>query len=303
MNAEYYELEPKSNTFKTLSIQTTYKCQQTCANCYLGEMLNNDSIPDIDLVEFEKAIKALPKRTDIRFIGAEPTMNPNLVELIKITRKNGHRPSLLTNGLKLRREPYAQELKDAGLNLLGISMNGGLENDIYLDMDNGKYAKSKMIALENIFKVKMLPHINVILDPSNVHVVEPLIDYIVEMALKHNVKFSPTKFPVMIRLKSVGKMGFYKDTHTFNIHELKEIVTNLHGDDITFVDTIDGHLEKRSLTYNFPTKAGTMLGKITDWSIDDDGIPDSGSTRRGILTDKYKVAPFFEYYDKAQKEL
>jgi MoaA/NifB/PqqE/SkfB family radical SAM enzyme len=300
---QYYELDPSLNEFKTLSIQTTYKCQQTCANCYLGDMLNNDSIPNVDLVRFEEAIKALPKRTDIRFIGAEPTMNPNLVELIKITRRSGHRPSLLTNGLKLRREPYAQELKDAGLNLLGISMNGGLDNKVYMDFDNGRYAKSKMIALENIFKVKMLPHINVILDPSNVHVVGPLIDYIVEMALKHNIRFSPIKFPVMIRLKSVGKMGFYKDTHTFSIHELKKIVTDLHGDGIEFINTIDGHLEKRSLTYKFHTEAGVMLGKITDWTIDDEGIPDSGSTRRGILTDEYKVAPFFEYYDKAQKEL
>jgi|TARA_B110000902_G_scaffold38174_1_gene40472 uncharacterized radical SAM superfamily Fe-S cluster-containing enzyme len=266
-------------------------------------MLNNDSIPDIDLVRFEEAIKALPKRTDIRFIGAEPTMNTDLIKLIKIVRTSGHRPSLLTNGLKLRREPYAQELKDAGLNLLGISMNGGLEDKVYMDFDNGKYAKSKMIALENIFKVKMLPHINVILDPSNVHVVAPLIEYIVEMALKHNVKFSPTKFPVMIRLKSVGKMGFFKDTHTFTIHELKKIVTDLHGNGIEFIDTIDGHVEKRSLTYKFETAAGVMLGKITDWTVDDDGIPDSGSSRRGILTDDYKVAPFFEYYAKTQSKL
>ncbi len=301
--SDYYELEPSKSNFKTLSIQTTYKCQQTCSNCYLGEMLNNSSIPDVDIDKFEIALKALPKRTDIRFIGAEPTMNPNLIKLIKIARKSGHRPSLLTNGLKLRRLPYAQELKDAGLNLLGISMNGGLENDVYLDFDNGRYAKSKMIALDNIFKVKMLPHINVIVDPSNVHIIEPLINYIVETALKHNIKFSPTKFPVMIRLKSVGKMGFYKDTHTFDIHELKDIVTNLHGPGIEFIDTIDGHLEKRSLTYKFNTAAGIMLGKITDWSVDDDGIPDSGSTRRGILTDNYKVAPFFEYYAKTQEKL
>lgn len=299
----YYELPTSQNEFKTLSIQTTYKCQQACANCYLGKMLNNDSIPDVDLVRFEEAMKALPKRTDIRFIGAEPTMNADLVKLIKIVRTSGHRPSLLTNGLKLRREPYAQALKDAGLNLLGISMNGGLEDEVYMDFDNGKYAKSKMIALENIFKVKMLPHINVILDPSNVHVVAPLIEYIVEMALKHNVKFSPIKFPVMIRLKSVGKMGFFKDTHTFTIHELKKIVTDLHGDEIEFIDTIDGYIEKRSLNYKFQTAAGVMLGKITDWTVDDDGIPDSGSARRGILTDDYKVAPFFEYYAKAQSEL
>ena len=299
----YFEIDPSLNEFKTLSIQTTYKCQQHCSNCYLGEMLNNDSIPDVDYQRFESAIRSLPNRTDIRFIGAEPTMNPELPKLIQIVRKSGHRPSLLTNGLKLRRLPYAQELKDSGLNLLGISMNGGLDNDVYMDFDNGKYAKSKSIALENCFKVKLLPHINVILDPSNIHIVEPLIEYIVEMALKHNIKFSPIKFPVMIRLKSIGKMGYYKDSHTFSIQELKKIVTDMHGDDINFINTIDGHLEKRSLTYSFPTKAGIMLGKITDWTVDDDGVPDSGSTRRGILTDNYKVAPFFEYYVKQQSEM
>lgn len=299
----YYELDPSQNEFKTLSIQTTYQCQQTCANCYLGDMLNNDSIPDVDLVRFEAAIKRLPKRTDIRFIGAEPTMNDNLTKMIKIVRQSGHRPSLLTNGLKLRRDVYVKELKQAGLNLLGLSMNGGTSNELYQLFDNGKYAKSKMIALDNCFKYKMLPHINMIVDPSNVDEIKNLIGYIEEIALKNNIKFSPTKFPVMLRLKSIGKMGIYRDTYTYNIRELQDIVKGLHGDDVTFFDTIDGHLEKRSLTYKFNTCAGVMLGKITDWSVDDDGCPDSGSTRRGILTDDYKVAPFFEYYIKKQGEL
>ena len=300
---EYYELEPSANTFKTLSIQTTYQCQQTCANCYLGDMLNNDSIPDVDVVRFEQAIRQLPNRTDIRFIGAEPTMNDYLTKMIKIVRQSGHRPSLLTNGLKLRRDVYAKELKESGLNLLGISMNGGTNTELYQLFDNGKYAKSKMIALANCFKYKILPHVNMIVDPSNVDEIPNLIEYIVETALKNNIKFSPNRFPVMIRLKSIGKMGIYRDTYTYNINELQDIVKNLHGNDVTFYDTIDGHLEKRSMTYSFPTKAGVMLGKITDWSVDDDGCPDSGSTRRGILTDDYKVAPFFEYYIKKQSEL
>ena len=38
---KYYELNPSQSNFQTLSIQTTYKCQQHCANCYLGSMLND----------------------------------------------------------------------------------------------------------------------------------------------------------------------------------------------------------------------------------------------------------------------
>ena len=39
-----------------------------------------------------------------------------------------------------------------------------------------------------------------------------------------------------------------------------------------------------------------MYGKCTDWTLDDDGLPDRGSKRRGILTEDYTIRPFFEYY-------
>ena len=300
---DYYELEPEDNTFKTISIQTTHKCQLKCSNCYLGSMLNNENLPEVDYYKFADVITRLPTRCDIRFIGAEPTLNKALPALIKLTRQSGHRPSLLTNGIKLRKESYVKELKGAGLNLLGLSMNGGLDNTLYEIFDGGRYAEHKMAALENCFKFKLLPHINTIIDPTNIHIVEPLIDFVIDTASKHNIKFSPTKFPVMIRLKSIGKIGYFRDTYSYNLQELKQIVKELHGDNIQFIDTINGHLEKRSLIYSFNTKIGDMLGKITDWTVDDDGVPDSGSSRRGILTDNYKIAPFFEYYVKKEKEL
>ena len=52
----YFEIDPSLSKFKTLSIQTTHKCQQHCANCYLGDMLNNNLIPDVDKNKFIKAI-------------------------------------------------------------------------------------------------------------------------------------------------------------------------------------------------------------------------------------------------------
>jgi len=39
-----------------------------------------------------------------------------------------------------------------------------------------------------------------------------------------------------------------------------------------------------------------MGGKVTDWTIDDDGLPLAKSKRRGIITEDYKIEPFFEYY-------
>jgi uncharacterized radical SAM superfamily Fe-S cluster-containing enzyme len=301
----YQTTEPEQNTFKTVSIQTTYKCQLSCSNCYLGNMLNNSSIPDIDVDRFRDFLSRLNKRTDIRFIGAEPTMNPNLFEMIKMTRTYGHRPSLLTNGLKLRREDYTKALKVSGLNMLGISMNGGLDENMYKEFDNGKYAKSKTIALSNCFKYNIMPHINVIMDPTNKHVIAPLIDYIVSSATAHGRAFSTVKYPVALRVKSIGQMGFYRKTHTYTLEEMIDIMSDIHKFDIrkTITNTVDGYEEKRSVLYKFETSNGPMLGKLTDWSVDDDGVPDSGSSRRGILTDDYKIAPFFEYYSNTQESI
>ena len=305
----YYKLEPENNTFKTISIQTTYMCQLKCSNCYLGDMLNNPKYPEVDIDKFEDTMKRLKGRCDIRFIGAEPTLNKDLPKLISIVRKNGHRPSLLTNGLKLRKEPYVKELKDASLNMLGLSMNGGLDDDMYQIFDNGRYAKQKMQALENCFKYNLLPHINVIVDPSNIKVLKPLLNYIIEVAMKHNRRFSPMTFPVMLRLKSIGQIGNYMKTKTFSLSELADITCDLfkvNKDDIMTGDMINGYCETRSVIYKFNTPNGILLGKLTDWSVDDDGVPDAGSQRRAILTNDYKIAPFFEFYklelDKLENE-
>ena len=294
----YFELEAENNIFKTISVQTTYKCQMQCSNCYLGDMLNNPKYLDINIYKFKQALLKLPYRTDIRFIGAEPTLNPELFSLIKTVRACGHRPSLLTNGLKLQNENYVSNLKKSGLNMLGLSMNGALDNNLYELFDGGKYAKPKKIALYNCFKYNILPHINVIIDPTNAHVISDLIEYIVNCALSHKKRLSLITFPVMLRLKSIGKMGYYRDSHTYSLEELLDIMAQYH--DIDSETIIDGCKEKRSIKYSFDTKAGKMWCKLTDWSLDDEGVPDSNSKRRGILTENYKLAPFFEYYVRKQ---
>lgn len=282
--------------FKTISIQTTYKCQMKCANCYLGDMLNNKKFEDVDVSKYEKAISKINERCDIRFIGAEPTMNPKLFELVQIARRSGHRPSLLTNGLKLRNENYVKKLKESGINMLGLSMNGGLDDDLYQLMDNGKYAKQKMLALENCFKYKILPHVNVIVIPENVKAIAPLVNHIEYLREKYSFK----KYPVMVRFKSVGQVGNYMKTKTYSLQEMIDILDKELGglNDISF--KINGHIERNTCTFNL--KSG-LLGKITDWTLDDEGIPDSGSTRRGILTDRYTIEPFFEYYSNIEETL
>ena len=292
-------MKPEENTFPILAVQTTYKCNMLCANCYLGDMLNNPKFVDVDPAKLEEVFKKLPKRTDIRFIGAEPTMNDGLFEMIKIAKKYKHRPQILTNGLKLGQEQYVIDLKKSGLNWLGLSMNGGLDDEVYKRFDNGKYAKLKTRALEYCIKHKIVPHINIIVDPTNLHIINPLINHTIKLCEKYNRKIG-VSFPLTIRIKSVAKMGNFLDTYSFSIDELIRIIKKEFG---KFTDEkiipnfmIDGIQESNTCMVYFETKVGKMGGKVTDWTIDDDGLPLAKSKRRGIINENYEIEPFFEYY-------
>ena len=69
----------------------------------------------MDIAKLEDCLAQFPKRTNVRIAGAEPTMRRDLPEIVDIVRRTGHRAVLLTNGLRLAREDYVTELKDAGL--------------------------------------------------------------------------------------------------------------------------------------------------------------------------------------------
>tara|TARA_B110000285_G_C15136673_1_gene627439 strand:- start:1266 stop:2174 length:909 start_codon:yes stop_codon:yes gene_type:complete len=289
-------MTPEENKFQILSIQTTYKCNMACANCYLGDMLNNPKFKDIDIVKFEEAISKLPKRCDIRFIGAEPTMNDSLFDMIEIARKYSHRPQILTNGLKLGQEDYVIKLKESGVNFLGLSMNGGLDDEMYKRFDNGKYAKLKTRALEYCIKHNIVPHINIILDPTNLHILKPLQEHVIQLCKKYNRRVGGV-YPLTFRIKSIAEMGNYLKSYTYNIQELIHIAKDNFGD-IQPVFEMDGQKQKNTCVFGINTEVGIMGGKATDWTVDDDGLPDRGSKRRGILTDDFMIEPFFEYYEK-----
>ena len=139
-------LEPEQNTFDAIMVDLTHRCNMECANCYIP----NRDIPDMDKTKLFELIDKLPNRTFVRLIGAEATMRDDLFEIIQGVRNRGHRVSLTTNGLKLGREEYVVKLKQAGLRLVLLSMNGSTDDEIYKVLDSGKYATLKHLSLIHI---------------------------------------------------------------------------------------------------------------------------------------------------------
>ena len=72
-------------------------------------------------------------------------------------------------------------------------------------------------------------------------------------------------------------MGNHFDTYSFSIDELIKLLEKEFG---KFTDEkiipnfmIDGYKNLILVFYTFETEVGKMGGKVTDWTIDDDGLP------------------------------
>src|SRR5688572_2394121 len=155
-----YRIE--DSPYPTVFVDLTHRCNMECANCYIP----NRSLPDFPLPELLAMLQRLPRRTRIRLVGAEPTVREDLPEIIRAVRAIGHLPVVLSNGLKLARPAYVERLKAAGLRTVHLSLNGGLRDELYLQMDGQACARRKLAALDVLAAARMNVTVGMILAPD-----------------------------------------------------------------------------------------------------------------------------------------
>jgi len=253
---------PEDSPFQTLFVDITHRCNMACRNCYIP----NRDIEDMPTAFLYDVLSRLPRRTRVRLVGAEPTLREDLPEIITQTRRLGHLPVILSNGLRLVNRRLVERLKAAGLRTVYLSMNGGLDDQLYLEIDDLACAKQKVRALEQLSRAKMHVTVGMIL-------VRGVND-------KHLVEFLAflDAYPKVreIHVRSVGKFGSYMDTVPYLQDELNQLVASAASGrfDLTTADT-------------FLTTSGKRI-EMTQW-------PELGSRSRGRLTPEGFVEPCFEH--------
>jgi len=94
-------------------LEPTRKCNITCDACFA----TNDPQSEKPLSRIEEEVQAMRslRRSDGMFIaGGEPLTHPQIVEIVRIVRRHGFKPVLVTNGVGLTPEKLI-DLKKAGL--------------------------------------------------------------------------------------------------------------------------------------------------------------------------------------------
>ncbi|MFH1415809.1 MAG: radical SAM protein [Elusimicrobiota bacterium] len=135
--------------YYALMINVTHACNLKCPVCYLADR----DTPDMSLQEIKDTITCFTG-VQIRLSGGEPTVRPDLPEIIKHICDLGKDPVLITNGLKFADRKYVRELKEAGLRIIHFSFNG-FSDDIYKKINGAPLLDVKLKALRNLKKEKM----------------------------------------------------------------------------------------------------------------------------------------------------
>ncbi len=290
----YYELEPEDNHFTDVVVDVTHRCNMKCKNCYIP----NREIPDMDADLMIETIKKFPKRVTIRIIGAEPTMRKDLPELITRVLGTGHKVTLLTNGLRLSLEKYVKSLKDAGLKHLYMSLNGVDNDDWYEKIDEMRCSKKKIQAMVNANKYNLLRDVGCII-VNGVNEEAPV--RMIEMFKRYDIK------NVVVRFKTIGQLGRYMEgVHQMGMDSLIDIVCkqlNLKEDYVRWWQNNWIYPESRQEkdSFLFPLNPDQKLVykgiwiKLVNWNTEGKSTVLENSTRRGRVTENFKVAPFFEH--------
>jgi len=270
----------------------------------------------MDIDKLIEAIKQFPKRAMMRIVGAEPTVRKDLPSIISRIRETGHRATLLTNGLRLADEGYVKTLKDHGLNHVYLSLNGVDNDDWYYTIDEMKCASKKIRALEHLHQNKFVIDTGtIIVRGVNDEAPSRLLDLYKRKNIRH----------ALCRIKNVGKLGRSMFDTDAGEHKLtvntnytmdglikliseqtnlsvdyieswrnRPIYENKDPEDSSFIFPLDPNSEGKLMH-----RSGIWF-KIADWNTfgNSDGVPLPNNSRRGRMTEDFKVAPMAEHVKK-----
>jgi radical SAM protein with 4Fe4S-binding SPASM domain len=104
-----------------MDLAITYRCNNACAHCYNGRPRN---YPELSTCEWFKILDKLWELgiPHVVFTGGEPTLREDLPDLIRHAESNGQITGLNTNGRKLKDQKYLDQLIEAGLDHVQITL-------------------------------------------------------------------------------------------------------------------------------------------------------------------------------------
>jgi radical SAM protein with 4Fe4S-binding SPASM domain len=165
-----------------MDLALTYRCNNDCSHCYNESHRDGDelSVSAWKIVLSRLWTTGIPH---IVFTGGEPTLYPDLAELIRYAGSLGQITGLNTNGRKLKDQSFITDLVDAGLDHVQITLESHLES-IHDRMVTRQGAwNDTILGIQNALSQKLFVMTNTTLLKENSRYLPETLEFLAEMGV------------------------------------------------------------------------------------------------------------------------
>lgn len=115
----------------TAWLTTNYTCNCKCNWCYAQRTFSKCNYMELGYAK--KLVRYLKEKgvKTITLIGGEPTLYPNLIELINTIKRENMQVRLVTNGFMFKEEKFVEKIISTKIDGINISIKGATEEEYY----------------------------------------------------------------------------------------------------------------------------------------------------------------------------
>lgn len=181
-----------------LDLALTYRCNNDCAHCYnvaphtplpVGDPLTEADGPGVrSELSTDDWKRVLDKAWSlgiphIIFTGGEPTLHPDLPELIAHAEANGQITGLNTNARRLSDERFVARLVESGLDHVQITLESS-RPEVHDEMVRAKGAFQQTVrGIRNVLAARLYVMTNTTMLRPNVHTIPETLDFLAELGV------------------------------------------------------------------------------------------------------------------------
>ncbi len=164
-------------------IAVTYRCNNRCTFCYASSPDRGDDLPEMNTAEVKVIIDRICDEAHcptLSFTGGEPTLRPDLAELVAYAAAKGMRVNLITNGVLCSDAEFVQRLAEAGLDSAQVSIEGGsAQVHDAITQHPGSWVRAVQ-GVRNLRAAGVHTHTNTTLCGGNRAHLDELVDFLAE---------------------------------------------------------------------------------------------------------------------------
>ena len=206
----------------SLRITLTNRCNVNCLYCHHDGMVkSHDEMTADELYTICKIAKKIGVRK-IRLSGGEPLLKKDIVEIVEKIASLGFKDiSMTTNGVLL--EKYAQDLKDAGLDRVNVSLDT-LNRKTFEFITKKDYLEDAKRGILKAVEVGLYPvKINMVIMKD---INQDEIDDMFEFCKKNNIVLQLIE---LIESENCDEDKFSKDYH-YNLDDIEKELADIADD-------------------------------------------------------------------------